>query len=413
MTAPKCSANMSIPYYQWPLCAILALACTLLAIPAQALPRTPVADATVIEKLPFRAGDARARELEALRARARKAPGDSDAAVALAQAYFDMAQARGDPRYVGYADAVVSQFEQHPTADLLVMRGMLRQYRHDFDEALSDFAAALTLAPERADAHAWRGAIYLVEAKYNNARKECAALLALQRPVLHGGCTGLVQAYTGQLTAAYATLQQALTLARYDDQRRWLLTRLGEVSAWLGQNARAERHYRGALALGQDDAYLLAAWADFLLDNERPAEVIRLLAAWDASDPLLLRLAEAETLLQAPQAKTHEQALEDRFAAAKLRGDTTHRAEEARFQLRLRKNPSLAVQLATANYQVQKEPRDLRVLLESALAAHNPAAAKPGRDWLLSTGFEDVRLRGLATSTLQLPPVAGIPVVAP
>jgi tetratricopeptide (TPR) repeat protein len=404
---------MNIGYYQQRLPAALALVGALMAMPALALPRTPVDDKTVIEKLPFRAGDSRARELEALRAAARKAPADPNAAVALAQAYFDMAQARGDPRYVGYADAVVRPFEQVPSAALLVMRGMLRQYRHDFDEALNDFAAALALEPERADAHAWRGAIYLVEAKYDNARAECAALLALQRPVLHGGCTGLAQAYTGQLTSAYATLQHALTLARYDDQRRWLLTRLGEVSAWLGKSASAERHYRDALALGQDDAYLLAAWADFLLDNQRPGEVVKLLAAWEASDPLLLRLAEAETSLQLPQAKAHVQALDDRFAAAKLRGDTTHRAEEARYELRLRNNPGLAVQLAAANYEVQKEPRDLRVLLESALAARDPAAAKPGRDWLLRTGFEDVRLRGLATSTLQLPPLAKIPVATP
>ena len=404
---------MLLNCYQRSLCAGLVLCGTLLASPAQSAPRTPTDDATVIEKLPFRAGDSRARELDALRTRARKAPRDTAAAAALAQAYFDMAQARGDPRYVGYADAIVSQFDQNMSGDLLVLRGMLRQYRHAFDEALVDFAAVLAQDPERADAHAWRGAIYLVEAQYDQARQECAALLKLQRAVLHGGCTGMVQAYTGQLTAAYSTLQQALALARHDDQRLWLLTRLAEVSAWLGQNARAERHYRDALALGQDDGYLLAAWADFLLDNKRAADVVKLLAAWEASDPLLLRLAEAETLLQMPAAKVHTQALDDRFAAAKLRGDTTHRAEEARFQLRLRKNAALAVQLATANYQAQKEPRDLRMLLEAALAARDSAAAQPARDWLQSTGFEDAHTRALAAQTLQLAPARKTPVVAP
>jgi len=399
--------------YQQPLCAGLVLFGTLLASPAQSAPRTPTDEAAVIEKLPFRAGDSRARELDALRARARKSPRDTAAAAALAQAYFDMAQARGDPRYVGYADAVVSQFDQNMSADLLVLRGMLRQYRHAFDEALLDFAAVLAQDPERADAHAWRGAIYLVEAQYDRARQECAALLKLQRAVLHGGCTGMVQAYTGQLAAAYSTLQQALARARHDDQRLWLLTRLGEVSAWLGQNARAERHYRDALALGQDDGYLLAAWADFLLDNKRAADVVKLLATWEASDPLLLRLAEAETLLQMPAAKAHTQALDDRFAAAKLRGDTTHRAEEARFQLRLRKNAALAVQLATTNYQVQKEPRDLRMLLEAALAARDNAAAQPARDWLQSTGFEDAHIKALAAQTQQLAPARKTPVVAP
>ena len=393
--------------------AVWALCSALLAAPAQSAPRTPVDDAAIIEKLPFRAGDSRARELAALRASVRKAPADAVAAAALAQAYFDMAQARSDPRYVGYADAVVSRFDNNMSVDLLVMRGVLYQYRHDFDKALIDFATALRQDPDRADAHAWRGAIYLVEAQYDNARTECDALQKLQRAVLHGGCTGLLQAYTGQLNAAYATLQQALALARYDDQRLWLLTRLGEVSAWLGQNAGAERHYRDALALGLDDGYLLAAWADFLLDNKRPTEVLKLLATWEASDPLLLRLAEAETMLQLPAAKAHVQALDDRFAAAKWRGDTTHRAEEARFQLRLRKNPALAVQLAAANYQVQKEPRDLRVLLEAALAARNADAAKPARDWLQSSGFEDARVRALAAQTLQLPPAPKSPAKTP
>ncbi|WP_210544882.1 lipopolysaccharide assembly protein LapB [Rhodoferax sp. PAMC 29310] len=394
---------MNIKYCQWTFRLSVALLGTLLAVPVLSAPRTPIDDASVIERLPFRASDSRSRALADLRANVLKAPEDTSASVALAQAYFDLALARGDPRYVGYADAIVTRFGTRMDAELLMVRGMLRQYRHDFAAALADFAAVLMLDPDRAGAHAWRGAIYLVEAQYANAREECAALLRLQRPVLHGGCAGLAQAYTGQLAGAYATLQQALALTYADDQRLWLLTRLGEVAAWQGQSAKAERHYREALALGQDDGYLLAAWADFLLDNRRPTEVVKLLASWEASDGLLLRLAEAEAALQLPAASAHIQALDDRFAAAKLRGDTTHRAEEARFQLRLRKNPAQAVELAAANYMVQKEPRDLRILLESALAAGDGKAAQAARDWLQRTGFEDARLRALAAQTLQLP----------
>ncbi len=400
---------MNCRYFQRSLRLALALFSALHAAPGWSVPRTPTDDASIIERLPFRAGDSRARALAELRANAFKAPDDAAAALALAQAYFDLALARGDPRYVGYADAIVTRFGARMSPDLLLMRGTLRQYRHDFAAALADFAAVLEQDPDRAGAHAWRGAIYLVEAQYANARAECAALLRLQRAVLYGGCTGLAQAYTGQLAAAYDTLQKALALTSDDDRRLWLQTRLGEVAAWQGQPAKAERHYRAALALGQDDGYLLAAWTDFLLDNQRTAEVAKLLANWEASDGLLLRLAEAETLLQSPAAAAHIQALDDRFAAAKLRGDTTHRAEESRFQLRLRKNPVLAVQLALANYQEQREPRDLRVLLESALAARDGAAAKVARDSLQSSGFEDPRLRALAAQTEGMQPSGGAP----
>ncbi len=362
----------------------------------QAAPRTPTQDSEVLERLPFRAGDTTARELSSLRAAVAKAPTEAGPAVALAQRYFDLAVARGDPRYVGYADAVVTRFADKPNADILMTRGMLRQYRHDFQPALQDFAAALALDADLAGANAWRGAIFLVQANYAAAAQECTALQTKHRVVLHGGCLGLTQAYTGHLGEASKTLQQALSVAHDDDHKLWLHTRLGEIASWQGQTNLAERHFRQALELGIDDGYLLAAWSDFLLDHDRPAEVAQLLASWEASDPLLLRLAEAETRLKQAGGPAHVQALDDRFAAAKLRGDTTHQAEEARFYLGLRGDAQRAVQVAAENYHVQREPRDARILLEAAWAAKQPALAAPALDWLQSSGFEGTELRRLS-----------------
>ena len=367
-----------------------------MALPAGAVPTTPKDDAVILERLPFRAGDTAARELGVLRKAVVDAPLDQMAAVALAQKYFDLAMARGDPRYVGYANAIVVRFTAPISPALLLVRGTLRQYRHDFDSALADYAAALAQDPDLAGAHAWRGAIFLVQADYASASRECEALQSLGRTVLQGGCTGLTLAYAGQFTKAEQALQRALAASRDDDHRLWLLTRLAEVAAWQGQLSAAERHYRQALAIGTDDGYLLAAWSDFLLDQGRAAEVVKQLAAWEASDGLLLRLTEAEKQLKLPAAVAHQQALADRFAAAKLRGDTTHRAEEARFHLRVLQDAPGAVALAAANYQVQREPRDARILLEAAVAAKDPVAARPAVAWMQSSGFEDARMRQLA-----------------
>jgi len=377
---------------------------------ACAAPRTPENEAEVLERLPLRPADATARELATLRATARQNPMDARAVVPLAQRYFELAAARGDPRYLGYAEAVLQPLYAAPTAEVHLVRGQLRQYRHDFDGALADFAAALALNPDLASAHAWRAAIYLVRMDNTAARKECTALQNLKRSTLAGGCLGLAHAYSGQLANAYATLVQALTGASDPDNRLWLLTRMAEVAAWQGQTSLAERHYRQALALSRDDAYLLAAWADFLLDTNRPGEVIKWLADWSASDSLLLRLTEAETTLKLPLAPRHQQAMADRFSAAQARGDTTHQAEEARFQLHLRGDTAKALQLASANYQVQREPRDARVLLEAAIAARDSAAAQSVRDWLRTSGFEDLRLRQLGQAsvlpgTVPTPPV--------
>jgi hypothetical protein len=363
----------------------------------------------VLEKLPIRADDKTAKALAALRAALAKAPSDVALAAELGQAYFDLALARGDPRYVGYAEAVVARFSNPLPAPLLTLRAVLRQYRHDFAGALKDFEAALVLEPDFASAHAWRGAIFLVEADYDAAQIECAALQKLGRDALAGACMGLLQAYSGRLEAGYQTLQQTLRSSTDPANRLWLLTRLGEVAAWRGQGTAAQAHYREALGLGRDDVYLLAAWADFLLDADQPAEVVRLLSMWESADSLLLRLAEAEAQLQLPNAAKHQKMLLDRFAAARARGDTTHRAEEARFMLRLRQDPTNALRLAQANYAVQREPRDARVLLEAAIAAKDPASAQVVRDWLRRSGFEDTRMRRLAQESALSVPAGGKP----
>jgi len=374
----------------------LCLATLALPLSAPAAPRTPSADAEVLERLPLRPGDTTAREFLQLRQALAKTPADATVANTLAQAYFDQAMAKGDPRYIGYAEAVITPFASVMTADLLLVRGQLRQYRHQFDAALDDFASALRLDPQLAQAHAWRGAIFLVQANYPAAQQSCQALLALERRALAGACNGLLQAYTGQLQAAHSSLQQALTESPAPENQLWLHTRLAEVAQWRGQAAQAEQHFKAALRTGLDDGYLLAAWSDFLLDQQRPAEVLVLLAAWESSDGLLLRLAEAETRLKLPAAARHVQAIADRFEAARLRGDVTHRAEEARFELRLRGNLQAALALAKANYAVQHEPRDARILLEAALAAKDPGAAQAALDWLRSSGFQDPRLLALS-----------------
>jgi hypothetical protein len=365
---------------------------------AQAAPRTPADDAQVLEKLPVKAGDATARQLAGLRATLLKAPTDAVAAAQLAETYFDVASARGDPRYVGYAEAVVNRFAQPLPLDLLSLRGVVRQYRHDFAGALADFAEALQRDSTFAMAHAWRGAIFLVQADYASAQKECAALYGLGRNNLGDACQGLAQAYNGQLEAGYNTLRKSLDRLSEPDSRLWMLTRLGEVAAWRGNAQQARAHYTAALALGRDDVYLLAAWSDFLLDAGRFQEVAQLLATWESSDSLLLRLAEAEAALQLPAADKHVRMLADRYTAARARGDTTHRAEEARFELHLRKDAATATQLARDNYAVQREPRDARVLLEAALAAKDPASSQAARDWLRSSGFEDARMRQLGNT---------------
>ena len=85
-----------------------------------------------------------------------------------------------------------------------------------------------------------------------------------------------------------------------------------------------------------------------------------------------------------------------RFDAARLRGDTVHQKEESRFALQLLGDAPRALALARETYAVQREPADARILLEAAIAAHQPAAAEPVQVWMKSSAIESVVLSGLA-----------------
>ncbi len=373
----------------------------LAAMPAHAAPRIPGDDREVLERLPMRARDPVGAELRALRAAALASPADPAAVAPLARRYFALAMAEGDPRYIGYAQAALTPWvaSDRAPAEILVLRALLRQYRHDFDGALADLALAIQRNPEDAEARAWRAAIYMVRADYPAAARECAALVPLTDELQATGCSAYVAATTGRTREAYAQLLGALERAPQADTgaRLWTQTRLAEMAARLGGATVAERHFKAALALGVNDNFLLAAYADFLLEQRRPREVVALLKEWTRADTLLLRLALAEHDLGLPEAARHAQILGERFADEARRGERLHLAEEARYLLELRADTSAALAAAAENWQSQREPRDALILLEAARAARNAAAAAPVLDWLARSGFEHERMRRLAT----------------
>jgi hypothetical protein len=361
--------------------------------PAQAAPYTPQSESEVLERLPFKASAAEGRELRRLRRALAEQPQNLERALALARRYFDLASAEGDPRYVGYAEAAIRPWSAaaEPPLDILLMRALLRQYRHEFDAALSDLARAAERDSGNAEVWSWRSAILLVQADYAGARAACGKLAQVASALLTTACTAAVDGLTGKSGQAYAELSKALA-RRPDasaDLKLWIQTRLAETALRQGKDELAESHFKAGLALGVTDGFILAAYADFLLDHRRPAEVIPMLRDWERSDILLLRLALAEQAARLPAAAAHIAMLKERFDASALRGDKLHQQEEARFHLYLQRDAPGALKLAAENYRLQREPRDARILMEAALAAKQPQAAQPALAWLRASGYED------------------------
>ena len=372
---------------------VFLLVCVCCCGAAQAAPYTPQSDDEVLERLPFKASAAEGRELRQLRRALAEQPQNLERALALARRYFDLASAEGDPRYVGYAEAAIRPWSDaaDPPVQILVMRALLRQYRHEFDAALADLARATERDPGNAEIWTWRSAILLVQADYAGARTACERLAALASALLTTSCTTAVDGLTGKSAQAYAELSKALE-RRPDadpDLKLWIQTRLAEMALRQGRIELAERHFKAGLALGVTDGFILAAYADFLLDHGRPAEVVPMLRDWERSDILLLRLALAEQAGGLVSAPTHIAMLKERFDASALRGDKLHQQEEARFHLYLQGDAAGALRLSEENYRLQREPRDARILMEAALAAKENAAARPALEWLRTSGYED------------------------
>jgi Tfp pilus assembly protein PilF len=367
---------------------------------ANAAPYLPKSDAQILEKLPFKANDPIAKEMAQMRGQLQRNPNNLDIAVRLARRYYSLVAEEGDPRYLGYAQAALGPWWPltQPPVSVLVLRASLAQFRHDFSSALRDLGQALERDPTNGQARVLRATIYIVQAHYAQARQDCQALHNVSSELIATGCEAMVDGLTGNAAMALAKLQTVLdrTPNAPPGEKLWVLLRLAEMAQRLGQNEIAENQFKQAISLGIQDTFLLAAYADFLLKQNRPAEVDIMLKEKLRSDTLLLRLVLAEYRLNKSSAKEKEATLEARYVAAQLRGDTVHQQEEAQFELKIKHNPKRALALAQENWKVQLEPRDAQIFLDSALALKNAAAAAPVLRWMEESHIEDRALQSTA-----------------
>ncbi|WP_119157098.1 hypothetical protein [Caldimonas tepidiphila] len=384
--------------------AAAALAAAAAAL-AHAAPFVPESEDSVVQTLRPSLGGPDAAERRARRAAQaalQARPQDLPLALRLAREAIDEARASGDPRALGQARAALAPWWEQPAppAPARLLRAIVLQSEHAFGAALADLAALVSdpdaPLPVRAQALLTQASVWQVQGRYAQAAQACRELggprfRALGEAVAlpARACEAELLSLTGEPARARALLA-ALAREAGPAHAAWLALVRAEL-AERQADAGAEALYRQSLAAGAG-VYELGAFADWLLDRGRPAEVLRLLEGRDGADALLLRRAEALQALGDPRAADAVRELAARFDALRLRGDATHRREEARLALRLQRDPPRALALAQANWAVQREPADARLLLEAAAAAGRPQAAQPVHDFLRETGLVDRRL---------------------
>ncbi|MGK5028686.1 hypothetical protein [Janthinobacterium sp. MDT1-19] len=392
----------------------ISLLCACLPALALAAPYTPKDGSVVIEQLARRA-DATQVALCGLRQQLNATPGDLALATGLAQRYIALARSETDPRYLGYAQAALAPWwrQAAPPVPVRLLRATILQSTHHFAAALQDLDAVIAQQPQNGQAWLTRATVLTVQGDYAQATAACARLSALTTQLVTVTCLANVASVTGRAASSERLLD--LTLQRSagaaPELESWALTLLAEMATRRAELALAEARYKQALAQQPRDSYLLGAYADFLLDQRRPQEVVTLLKDQQRIDALLLRYALALQSLPGRQAAflAAKAELAARFYAAMQRGDTVHQREQARYTLFLQQDIPAALQLAQQNWAIQKEVPDMRILLEAALAARNQGAAQPVLAWIAAHGVEDAALQRLVR---QLAPRNGAKISA-
>jgi tetratricopeptide (TPR) repeat protein len=368
-----------------------------LAQPVFATPFRPADSATVIYVVPG--------WLVASRAKARNTettftgdPGDLPTALQTARRAIRDGRANADPRLYGRAQAALAPWwsSTAPPPEVRVLRAVILQAGHDFAGALQDLDAVVAANPTDGQARLTRAFVLQATGALDRAAADCRALPRSVGLTTAVACASRVAALTGDADRALDRLTRVIALDRGADpgMRRFATSIAAEIAAMLGRDSQAEQ-YLVAAPEGSTDLPSRVAYADFLLDTDRPAEVLVLLAEYERVDVALLRLAIAGKRVGDPRAADWTTILAERFSVARAGHGPIHLREEARFELEVQGDPKRALRLASENWTIEKEVADARLVLEAALAAHQPEAAADVVAFTAATGLVDRRVEKL------------------
>jgi hypothetical protein len=238
--------------------------------------------------------------------------------------------------------------------------------------------------------------IFQVQANYEAAKKSCQKLSGLSTLSLGIACMAQIDGLTGQGEKAFENFSMLLKIKNAGltaEVRDWILLNYIDLAIRLGHEKEVADSFNELMANANVTSEVKASYADWLLSHQRFKEVIELTLKSINDDGLLLRLIIAESALYMDSAKAHKTLLNDRFAAAKLRGDEAHQREESRFFLQVINKPKQALKLAQENWEVQREPADALILLNAAIAANESKAALPVLEWMKQSGIQDKLLQ--------------------
>ncbi len=362
-------------------------------------PYAPDRDDQVLERLPQALLLNRDR-MASIRQKLAADPSNSALAAAAALGFIRMGNEEGDPRFNGYARSAIEFWwdAELPPASVLKIRAKLKEKDHKYKQAIADLVKQLDRDPD--DLQSWIEItnLYRVIGDYESGRNSSQRLKEFEDPNAFWVASAPLQAVSGNAQGAYQALVGRLRPidAETPNLVPWINSMLGDIAVSLGEFESADSHYRKSLATDTRSIQVKRDYAEFLIDRQRPAPVPQLLADHENDNGCLLLLAiAAHRMGKLDRAHKLKSQLATRFKEIRLRGSKPHGRFESRYELELNENPKRALEIALDNWHLQKENRDARAVLESALVAQNRDAAMPTIKFIKASGNEDVVLAQL------------------
>lgn len=322
-------------------------------------------------------------------------PDDPDRLADLIQAQIQQARTTGDPRFTGYAEGLLQQWNGQMTDRLQVLKATIDQSNHRFDRARSELTALIASSAEpqqSLQARLMLANIELVQGRYDAAAEHCSELTQRLPGLIAASCQAQAQARTGKPEAAYQELKQQLANAgnATESARIWALGTLGDLATQM-DNPAAKTHWLALLSAAPDDLYIRAQLADWFLARGEVNQVLSLTEGYETVDSLAVIRAIALQQSGHPDADALKATLTQRFAEAQWRGNLLHKRDFARFQLDIVDKPESALENAQENWEDQREPSDTRLLLRAAIATGNADQIASVKTWLSQNGQQDAR----------------------
>jgi tetratricopeptide (TPR) repeat protein len=256
---------------------------------------------------------------------------------------------------------------------------------------------AIQAQPHDPRGYLQRASVQMVRGEYTAARSDCRELIVGGELAVGSVCMAQAAGATGNTERAEAMIRTLLSNGQQFDSptRAWALATLADLARRRGADKEAEQFLRQAIDLAPTDDSIRCALADLLLDHAANNEVTALMSVERPSLALLLR----KTIAQHRMKDFHVVETSRRFVELieidRQRSERAHLREEAMFALEVSGDPQAAAKLALANFKVQRESADIRLLARSAAAAGNSAAIKELRQWLALSGYRDRQLEPL------------------